>query len=92
MAEKDTRTIREKMDALAAELPSKIERPIEDTETIIGTRRIRGVFHIWLLDSRTATARRLEYPSEFLPPAHLDTIVTAQNEILAYLREWENGV
>lgn len=54
-------TVKENIQKLETEKPEPVIKDILPTDKIIGVRFVRNLVHVWLLDSRTSTARRIEF-------------------------------
>jgi hypothetical protein len=62
MAEKNTK---EKIEQLATEKPEPVRRTIDENDKVIGFRIIHDrLIHLWILDKRTSTVRRVEYQAD----------------------------
>lgn len=92
MSKEKTTTIRDNMDTLATEFVPDPNRPIEPTETIIGIRKIGTIMHLWLMDARTSTVRRIEVLPETIAAAWVDSVLVAFTAISDGMKAARNGV
>lgn len=76
-----------KTDKAVASIQPSPRRPVEPSETIVGSRRIGKLLHIWLFDTRTSTVRRVEADISSIPGVWFDALATAELAILDHVKE-----
>lgn len=78
MTEQNTK---DKIAKAEAERPEPVIRDILPSDRIIGVRLIGHTVHVWLIDSRTSTARRVEFSRDAFNPESLALVEAAHDAL-----------